>query len=706
MSSKQLTILATILLVLAGLVYFKNSGNAPPSIEDEVELVTLLPDGIGKADITKLKLSNGGAPDDVVELTRDSDDPDVWRITSLFDAPAKTDTIETYVGKIVGLKGEPRSRNQDDAGLANYNLTPEKAFHVAGFKQGDTEPAFNILVGKSPDASQVFMRPEGGKDVLVFDVDLRQEAGVFADGDPSAAPEHGHWLDKSIAAIEMESIDSLRLETSEKNIVFEKVEKAVEPEAPDEGEPEDDPTESPEPAVEYEWQLKDGGPGGKFKQAGLDNWLRAFGSVNATDVVDPSTPADWGLEEPAFKLVVGVSDQDEDVVIEAGRPDMEGEAYARLAGNDGVVYTVAKYNFERVFPKGTDLFDLPTLTVATETINRIELRQSEGNVVLDKVGEDWAVTEPVLDLNVQASAAGGIAAALATWRASDYADGGVDAGFAGSGRSVTFSTTDGERHTVALGNDSMGVEGAYAKLDDSADVLVMSQSDIGRVFKAPKDFYELTVLDVFDDEIQSIQVDRPEDGFELARNGEGWTIDYGAGPKPAVNSMANDLALAIADFQATDILMGVASLAGIPTATITTTMNEGTEHRFAFRAVPDDDSRFEFAYSGKALVFGASGDDVNELLPSSDSLRAPEPEEPVAEDTPMDEVAPDVAATTESPASAEADTPVEPDAADSPESDDAEPASTEDTAEPSADAAASGTNSESDPEASTPTVQP
>lgn len=647
MSSKQLTILAGVLLVLAGLVYFKTSTGTTPTIQEEVNLTPLIADGIAKADITKLELHNGGAPDDKVVLTRDADDPDVWRITSHFDAPAKTDIIETYVGKVVDLKGEARAREQDDTGLATYNLTEETAFHVAGFQQGAETPAFTVLVGKSPDSSQVFMRPSGGQDVYVLDANLRQEAGVYADDDPAKAPEPGHWLDKEVTAIASDTINSITLETPEKRIVFEQVETVIPVEPPAEGEEDTDPGE---PTIEYKWELKEGGPGGEFKQAGIDNWLRAFTSLNATDVVDPGTPAEWGLESPAFKITLGIKDQEGGVVIEAGHPESEGPAYARLAGASDIVYSISKYNFERAFPKGTDLFDLPALTVAQESINRIELRQPEGNVVLEKTGEEWSVTEPMLDLNVQTSAASGIAAALASWRASDYVDAGTDSGLAAASRTVVFSTADGESHTVALGSDSQGIDGAYAKLDDSSDVLVMSRSDINRVFKQAKDFYELTVLDIFDDEIKSILVDRPEDGFELAREGDSWTIDYGEGPKPAVTSASEGIALAISSFQASNILIGQASLAGIPTATVVATMNDGTEHRLAFRAVPSDDSLFEFAYAGKDLVFEASADDVNELLPTSESLRAPDPEpveETAEEDMPAEPASDSAAAATE-----------------------------------------------------------
>jgi hypothetical protein len=622
MNTKKLYILGGVFLVLAGLVYWRQAGDTPPPIQEQVKLVPLVPENLTQADVVKLELYSGGAPDERVVLVQDTDDPDVWRIESQFNAPAKADQIEDYIKSIIALKGEPRSREQSDEQLKTYDLTGESAFHVAGYKAGAADPAFTVLVGKSPDPAQVFMRPAGGRDVFVLDVNLRRDAGVYAD-DTESTPEHGHWLDKQIAAIEMDAIEKVALETPEKQLTFERVEKPVEPEEPAEGE---EAAEDPaEPEVEYEWTLASGGPGGEFKQTGLDNWLRAFGSMNATDVADPETPAEWGLESPSFKLALGIEDRDEDLIIEAGRPDAEGNAYVRVSDKEGVVYTLTKYNFERIFPKGTDLFDLPALTVAQETINRIALQQPEGNVVLGKPDEEaeWTVSEPALDLNVQSTAAAGIAAALANWRAADYADAGVDAGLAAPERSVTFSTADGTSHTIALGNESAGIDGAYAKLDDGASVLVMSEPDIDRVFKTPKDFFELTLLDVFDDEIQSIEVDRAEDPFTLNREGGSWTVTVGGETKPAITSVAEDIALAVADFQASNILMGQAAPSGIPAGTITATMIDGATHTFALHAVPDDDSKYELAFSGSPLIFEALAEDVNDLMPASETLIAP-----------------------------------------------------------------------------------
>ena len=63
---------------------------------------------------------------------------------------------------------------------------------------------------------------------------------------------------------------------------------------------------------------------------------------------DPAKLADWGLDNPAFKLTVSV-DGGGDTVIEAGHPatpDAAGAAYVRLGSKPNVIYKLSKANFE------------------------------------------------------------------------------------------------------------------------------------------------------------------------------------------------------------------------------------------------------------------------------------------------------------------------------------------------------------------------
>ena len=108
MNKKTLLVLAGILIVLVALVVMKKQAEAPPSITEQVKLTSLVPDGVTKAAVTRLELSNGGAPVEKVVLERDSEDPDVWRIASQFNAPGNVEKIEEYLDNAVALQGETR----------------------------------------------------------------------------------------------------------------------------------------------------------------------------------------------------------------------------------------------------------------------------------------------------------------------------------------------------------------------------------------------------------------------------------------------------------------------------------------------------------------------------------------------------------------------------------------------------------------------
>ena len=145
-------------------------------------------------------------------------------------------------------------------------------------------------------------------------------------------------------------------------------------------------------------------------------------TLRATDVADPETLAEWGLDSPAFKLTVSQKEGDE-LIIEGGRPDPATDGYIRVASNDdATVYKLSKYTFEQLFPKGEDLFDLPKLSLAADQINRLELTSPDGKFVAEKQDDAWTVTEPAVGLPVQKSKLEAMATAVASLQASDYAD--------------------------------------------------------------------------------------------------------------------------------------------------------------------------------------------------------------------------------------------------------------------------------------------
>ncbi len=625
MKPKSLIPLLVILAVLVALVVWKSTGTHEPTIAEQVQLARLVPEGITPADVARVELFAGGKPDEKVVVARSAEDPDVWTVTSHFDSPVDKEMIDKYLKMLVKLKGEFRATANTDEALEDYNLTDAQAFHVQGFKRDSEEPIFDLLTGAAPSQSQVFMRPASAKDVYVLDKNPRREAKVYQD-EPGAVPEAKHWLDLAVVNLDKEKVTKVDLVTPDKTLVFEKREKpGEEPETPEAETAEEAPAteEMPKP-VEYEWALAQGGPGGEFKQAALDSLLGKFAPLNATTVVDPAKKADWGLDNPVFKVTLSVDGEEAPVVLEGGRPDPSGPGYFRVAGaSPEVIYEMSKWQFDPIFPKGRDLFTLAGLDVQGDDISRVALTQPEGDVVLVKDGDDWIIETPAADLEVQKNTLTTVASTLASWSPADYADSADAASLDQPARTVTFTAGE-ETHVIAVGNDAGGIDGAYVRLANSDTVLIMNRSDLDRIFVAPKDLYERTLLDIDSLDIKTITVSRSEDPFELVQGDQGWSLKAGDAESEADNDAAEDLAEAIASLQAEDIVFSALDIGAEPYATVACVMNDGTTHTLVIGAKQEE--QHPVLVAGSAAGFQVGTADLADILPASQSLKKPEPE--------------------------------------------------------------------------------
>ncbi len=637
MKPKQLIPLVVVLAVLAVVAVVMKGQDKAPDILEQVGLESLVPDGLKEKDIARLELFAGAKPEEKVVLERDGD---VWRVASRFNAPVKEDTIDEYLEKVVALQGELRERGADDARLEPYNLKDDQAFRVQAYKSSGDEPVMDILVGKAPDHKTVFMRQAGDNRVFVEGANLRQDAGVYGD-ETDKAPTADKWLNKDILKLDKEKITKVDLTLPDKKLVFEKIAKEVpQPEKEEAAEESDDAQDAeeeapePEPVIEYEWQLTAGGPGKPHKQPGLDTLLGKLAAFTANDVADPEKKADWGLEAPAFKAVISV-DGEEDIVVEGGRPDLSGDGYVRVAsGEEDVVYEVSKYNFEKFFPKGPDLFDLPNLTLDKKKIARIEINQPEGRVVLAKEGEEWTVAEPAAALKVQKSALTTLESTIANWKAADYAD--ADAKTGAFGRTVTI-TGENINRTLAVADDSTNIDGVYAKLD-GGDVLTMNRGDLKKLFLTPRDVYELSLLDFDENEAQSLQVTHGGATVTLAREGEGWSITVPSGEtQNGVKEKCEDLLSALTEFEAKDFRLGAAVDSVQPATVLAVTMKDGASHTLNLSA--EQDGLSLVTVSGMGTVFEADKGAVDKLIKELTAAKKPEEPEPAEEEAPAEDAA-------------------------------------------------------------------
>jgi hypothetical protein len=600
MSRNQIIALAAIAGLLAIVFIAQRAGEAPPDLEKEYGLKALAPERFLVSDVAKVELYRGSKEGEKVVLARDAEG---WKVVSAYGAPGKKDDVDEFIRNLEDLAGEYRS---DEASvLGDYQLADEQAIHVAAYKVGSEEVWFHLLVGKEEGQGRSFVRREGEDTVYTVNVNLASEMGLWGD-DLDKVPESSHWVDKIVVDMEKDEIDRLAIETPDRSFVFEKREKKAEDKDEKDGEKEGVEDENKE--KEHEWAVAQGGPGGAFKQSGIDSLLRALDKYEASDVVDPAKKKEYGLDKPGFRCTVRVAG-DKETVLVASRKKPGEDAHLMVEGRD-VVYKVADWKFNQVFSKGKDLFELKGLDEDEKSIQRLALAYPSAKLELVRKDGKWSVSSPSTGLEFKENEGEDAAKAAGDWTPEDYADGEDLAryGLDRPERTVTFALDDGKEHTIAIGAEARGVEGRYVLLDGGKRVLVVGKRKFEDMMPEPKELFEMDVADVKKDKIARIVVEREKAPFVLERaEGDTWRLTV-AGEKvePDKNKLESFLGR-FSPVTASDIaLKDTGTGVDAPEATVSLTATEGKG--VVVRLGPLDRGNHRASVDGKpaALLFSAS----------------------------------------------------------------------------------------------------
>jgi len=380
------------------------------------------------------------------------------------------------------------------------------------------------------------------------------------------------------------------------------------------------------------------------------------GRSSATDLVDPATPAEWGLDEPSYKAVIGI-DEGDDVIIEGGRPDPAGSGYIRVDGNENTVYELSKFNFERVFPTGDKLFDLPALALNQDDITRIEITHPGSRVVVVKEGDNWTVAEPKAALDVQKTPINTLVSTAAKWSAADYTTASLEDGaFTRSIRIVAGDTT----RTIQVNGDAEAIDGAYARLDGVDTTLAMKQSDMDKLLLEPRDVYVRTVLEFNEGQVKKLNVRRGDGVFTVTKADGDWQVNLPDGASYTADGEAvDDLVSTLSEFQVSDIRTDIQEVAWAPEVSVSVLTEAGQQTNLSIG--PAEDGVHQASVTGKPNIFEVEVEEVAALVEEIDSAKAKpegaeEVEEAAPEETagaaPAEEAAADPAAATEAPEAA------------------------------------------------------
>lgn len=569
MSKRMLLTLVVILVVVVAIAIIRHYRSRPMSLEEQLGYVSLAPEDFLVSKISRVELYSGAKPDDKVVLSK-SDGK--WFAPRQFNAPVDSKKLEAFLDKLKKLEGEHRT--SAPGVLGDFELNEEQAIHMLVYA-ADEHPAAHLLVGKSPQWQSVFVRHDGQNAVYLVPVNLRNEVGIYSSG-PDQIPETKTWLDLNVLEVDKGKVRTLRLRYPDKSVAFElsaksdpDAEKAeVDTEDPEHLQGEHEPKK---PVLE--WVLTSGGPLSEandvFKQSGLDKVLSSLERLVAADIVDPGRKSDWGLDSPAWQIDVTLEDGTTHS-LSAGRPNLEGDAYVML-GESNTIYQLSRWEFERLFVKGADLFDLKGFGVAEHNLVEVRTTSKAQPIVFRRSDDDkWVLVEPAPGFDTRASAGKDLAKAIADWKPQDYADGDDLAAFGIDTEmpTITFKTKDGASHTLSLGGRARSIQGRYAVKDATTPVLVADQSALDKFLPQLSSLFESDVLAIKRESIISVEVRRDEEFWRLVKSPDGWQVRVGDESLPSNQEVVDALLDALDPLEAQDFEPQVGIIAAFATLTI------------------------------------------------------------------------------------------------------------------------------------------
>lgn len=625
MKPKTLIVLVAILAVLGGLVYTRQSQQAEVSIVDQVEMKPLVAEGITAEQIGKLIVYTGARPEKKVELLKTDKG---WRTASYFNSPAASSKIDPYIASAIGVTGEFRA-TAPEGGLADYGLSEDTAFHIEGY-EGDTK-LFHVLVGKSPKPKAAFMRAEGSNEVYVTDASLKEDAGLFGDTEGMAASPDW-WLDKAVLSMDTANVAAIDLTYPDKHLKFERREipKPQQPVPAEGGEAAADAeAESAEPPAppEYEWVVAEGGLDKTLKTAAIDQLLRKLGSLTATTIVDPAKKDEYSLNPPNFVAKISLADGTEKI-LNGGRPEPLKGTYLTLADDaDNIVYNVSRFDFEDLFPFGSDLYDFESSGIVVDDVTRIEVKTPEFAASMVKEGEDWRIESPTLSLKGDVYKPRDMVSAAVGLTIKDYAVPGDHYGLANAIATVTLTKTDGSTYAVGRGIAGTSVDGYYVSMPGVDYPVAVENTQLNNVFVKISDLFDRTLFAGVDDEsIAKIEIKRETDSLTLEDQEATWKVTAGDQTFNADFDTIDDyrFGLTVLEADAFEIVEGREPAK--PDSVITMTMKDGTNHTLNIEGMKD--GVYTATASGHPnLVFTIGSEAMGRVLQPADHFRPAPPEE-------------------------------------------------------------------------------
>lgn len=307
-TDKKLYIALGVLVALGGIAYIQNrqqqkdlAAHSVETVEKNLPKVSVSDEDtkkIDKIEIYKPADTDGGAAENITLVKKGEND---WVLDKPVSAKATASNVTSLLDNLKRLEVDEVIDPGKDS-YAKFKLTDEKALHATFYKGSDK--TLDLYFGENGGRGQ--MTRIAGKDGVYA---LKNYSSFLYSRDAKG------WRDKAILNFDDKDVTKVSIENENGAFTFDKS-----------GE---------------DWKAKFQPSKGaakdidKFDKSKLENMIRAFKSLSASDFGDRKTPADVGLAQPKAAVTFNLKDGSK-YTLNVGDTAEGSNRWVKKAGSDQI----------------------------------------------------------------------------------------------------------------------------------------------------------------------------------------------------------------------------------------------------------------------------------------------------------------------------------------------------------------------------------
>jgi len=351
MKQKNLYYMAAGLFVLLIIYFLTKPRLTTTNIDEIIQSIVI---GVNLEDVGNVEVYKEKG-DEKIEMKLKQVE-DTWYIPTYFNAKVRKTDAERLIKDILEMQGKVRATGENY--FDQFKIHDDQGLHI--LLKDETEKVLaNLIIGKKGEEyGTSFVRFADRDKIFFADKNILNSLKIYGDADTVSVFKQSSFVDLNAVDYKKEDLETIALIKGREQLVVKKIEKEVEADSS-----ETDSTGAPLQTKKVkEWALEKDGQTVELDQKEVDKFLNDVCRINAQKVVDRigqsldamNKHTKYGLNQPTGGIIY-LKEGNERIQCVFGKEYETDKGYFFHNGEDGLVYHVAKSNFDRYFKWIEDL---------------------------------------------------------------------------------------------------------------------------------------------------------------------------------------------------------------------------------------------------------------------------------------------------------------------------------------------------------------